>query len=245
MNENKLHICAMSDLHGHLPKGVPVCDVVCICGDIVPLDYQHDTIKSVAWFIEDFTPWAESLPCDRVIFIGGNHDFFLHNLAKGQNIDNIVKDSKDVMQRIFPGGNYGKHKKIVYLFDNSYEYKGKRFYGTPWISDLSNWAFYANYDRLKEIYSHIPKNCDVLLTHMPPTANDCGLVMQPGFNYLRNFGSDILTETINTRNIKWALCGHVHSGRHTSNEINGTNFVNVSLKDEDYRVSYDIFEFDV
>ena len=47
------------------------------------------------------------------------------------------------------------------------------------------------------------------------------------------------------RDIKWALSGHVHSGSHVSQKVNNTNIVNVSLKDENYKVSYDLFEFDI
>lgn len=51
---------AISDLHGYLPKDLPGGDVLCICGDIVPLDYQNDFAQSVAWFCLDFAPWADS-----------------------------------------------------------------------------------------------------------------------------------------------------------------------------------------
>lgn len=44
---------AISDLHGHLPKDLPGGDVLCICGDIVPLDYQNDFTQSIAWFCLD------------------------------------------------------------------------------------------------------------------------------------------------------------------------------------------------
>ncbi len=69
-----MKIIAISDLHGYLPK-ISECDVVCICGDIIPLQYQNDTIKSISWFLLDFVPWANSINCDKVIFIAGNHKF--------------------------------------------------------------------------------------------------------------------------------------------------------------------------
>lgn len=241
----KIRVAAMSDLHGHLPKDIPVCDVLCICGDIVPLDCQADTVKSISWFLLDFVPWADSAPCDKVIFIGGNHDFFLHDMVcRSQDRLNPICDADKLMTRLLVGSHRSKHKKLVYLMDNSYEYCGKRFYGTPWIADLSRWAFYASNEDRKTKFNNIPKHCDVLLTHMPPISNDCGLVKQTGtFNYLTNYGDAILADIIKERDIKWSLSGHVHSGEHISKEIDGTNFVNVSLKDEDYKVKYPIFEF--
>lgn len=69
-----MKIVAISDLHGCLPQ-LPECDIVCICGDIIPLDYQGNTIKSISWFLQDFVPWTNCLSCNKVIFIAGNHKF--------------------------------------------------------------------------------------------------------------------------------------------------------------------------
>ena len=130
--------------------------------------------------------------------------------------------------------------------DNSYEYNGVEFYGTPWIAELSRWAVWKDNEGRARIFGHIPKKCDGLLTHMPPISNDCGAVLQQGcFNTSAQYGDTILADKIRERDITWSLSGHVHSGNHVPNNIDGTNFVNVSLKDEDYRVSYPIFEFDV
>ena len=71
-----MKVVAFSDPHGYLPKlkDFPECDVVCIAGDICPLDVQRDLVESISWFLLEFKPWAESLPCKKVIFVGGNHD---------------------------------------------------------------------------------------------------------------------------------------------------------------------------
>ena len=72
---NTIKVAAMSDIHGYLPNDVPECDVLCIAGDILPLDIQNDMIRSISWLLLDFKPWAESLPCKKVLFVAGNHDF--------------------------------------------------------------------------------------------------------------------------------------------------------------------------
>lgn len=58
-------ICVLSDLHGHLPKVEP-CELVLSAEDIVPLNIQFDNAE--------FTKWIDSLPCDEVIMVAGNHD---------------------------------------------------------------------------------------------------------------------------------------------------------------------------
>ena len=73
-----IKICAMSDLHGYLPEINP-CELVLICGDIVPLSAQGSSRYTSRWYERAFKTWAESLPCDKVIFIAGNHELHFPN----------------------------------------------------------------------------------------------------------------------------------------------------------------------
>lgn len=246
-----MKIKAMSDIHGYLPDPSEIgqCDVLCICGDIMPLSIQCNFYASVLWYTNQFRDWVKKLNCKRVILIPGNHDFFFEKLEK------IIAD-KDIPENAYRwvlDVHSLKHitqrdlsDKIVYLIDEMFNYKGVTFYGTPYVSSLKNWAFYRSDDELKERFSMIPEKVDVLLTHQPPKLNDCGLVKQTdAFNYLSDFGSDILADAITQRDIKWVLSGHVHSGNHVSKKVGSTNIVNVSLKDENYNISYGLFEFNV
>lgn len=65
----------MSDLHGTLlpVEDIEPCELVCICGDIVPLKIQANNRKTKSWLRNKFKTWCESLPCDKVVFIAGNH----------------------------------------------------------------------------------------------------------------------------------------------------------------------------
>ena len=230
---------AISDLHGYLPEDLPGGDVLCICGDIVPLDYQSDFAQSVAWFCLDFAPWANSQPYRKVVFIGGNHDFFLAELSERHRPSSVLK-------HLLPGSHKGQ-SKLIYLCDNSIEIDGVRVYGTPWIADLARWAFYKAEDELVDIYGRIPQKCDILLTHMPPLACDVGRVLQHGcFNTLAEYGSKTLADTIVDKDIKYALCGHVHSGNHKPEPFGGVrNVLNVSIKDENYMATYNAFSFEL
>ena len=251
MEEKKLKIVGISDIHGDLPV-IPECDVVCCAGDISPLEIQTDQTSMVSWFCLVFLPWVESLPCKEFVMISGNHDFFLQNIHR-RLIDEsdgyrryTWRSASDVMKKLLPGNLRGKYNKLVYLCDSSFEYEGKRFYGTPWIADLSRWAFYLDNDSLMEKYKNIPKKCDVIITHMPPKIEGLGEVIQGGcFNTGENYGSQELAEVLKTKDFKYALCGHVHSGQHLPVDLDGKKLVNVSLKNEDYNEMYYPFEFEI
>lgn len=235
-----MKIVAISDLHGYLPKGLPEGDVLCICGDICPLEIQRDLVSCVAWFALDFNTWANTLPYKKVIFIAGNHDFFLEALHRNSyDLESVTwRSPSAVMKKLLPLNNKGK-SKLIYLCDNSFEFEGITFYGTPWIQDLSNWAFYKPKEELIKAFNKIPKKVDILLTHQPASVASVGDVLQRNtFNYLSKYGSSELSEAISARDIKYALCGHVHSGAHQLTEYMNTKFANVSLKDEDYTVRY-------
>lgn len=237
----KIKLSAISDLHGNLPdpSEFEEGDVLCICGDIVPLDLQGNDVKSIAWFCAEFIPWTDKLPFKKVIVIFGNHDFFGERLyGDGKN------DGAGITSLLLPGNIKGKHKVVV-LCDNSYEYMGFTFYGTSWCPALSTWAFYGSHDKLVEKYSKIPQHVDILLTHCPPRVGDAGVVLQNCRNWMKNFGCQELTDEIEIKRPAWVFCGHIHSGYHNITNHDGVNIVNVSMLDENYKKNYPPFNIEI
>ena len=55
-----MKIKAFSDNHGYLPsvEEIGECDVLCICGDIFPLQEQRDYYGSLSWYLGIFYPWV-------------------------------------------------------------------------------------------------------------------------------------------------------------------------------------------
>lgn len=247
-----MKIVALSDLHGNLPE-LPQCDVVCICGDIVPLMVQKNAMQSVAWLSGPFQKWALDLPCEKVIMIWGNHDFIGERLLKYGPTDG------DTIS--FPFGYNGNlqhnllfqndsNEKIVILCDEQYEYKGEVFYGTSWCPSLNNWAFYQNSGGLKEKFLGIPYETDVLLTHCPPKFGQQGIVLETNWNFGSDFGCQELQDALeNTFQFKSGvthiLSGHIHSGNHNIETHGGLAYRNVSLLNEDYEVAYQPFIFTI
>lgn len=238
----KINISAISDLHGNLldPEVFEPGDVLCICGDIVPLDFQRDLVQSIAWFCHKFVPWTDQLPFKKVLVVFGNHDFFAEEIGPKHN-----NGGHELTRMLLPGSIKGQHK-IEILCDNVYKYMGFNFYGTSWCPDLMNWAFYGDHDKLVEMYDKIPVGVDVLLSHCPPKFGTVGTVLQRGWSWMRDFGCQELANAIDIKKPHWTFCGHVHSGDHKVTTIDNTiNIVNVSALDENYKLNYSPFNTEI
>ena len=237
----KLKISAISDLHGNLPSPdfFEEGDVLCICGDVVPLDIQRNDVQCIAWFAGEFIPWTDRLPFKKVIMVFGNHDFFAQHIGPDHG-----NDGNEMTRLLLPLNMKGKHK-VQILCDNGYKYNGFTFWGTSWCPDLSAWAFYGGHDKLTQEYNKIPTNVDVVLSHCPPRCGDAGTVLQKCWNWGRNFGCQELADVLNDRNVGWLFCGHVHSGDHRITEWGDSKIVNVSMLDEDYKKNYSPFSTEI
>lgn len=222
-------IC-LSDLHGTL---LPVedyfepCELVCICGDISPLNIQANHKKMRKWLVNDFKPWCESLPCNKVIFIAGNHDDICKNL--------------DFMYAQFP-----KEGKVTYLFHESYIYtssEGKEYsiFGTPYCKLFGNWAFMEMDDVLDRLYQDIPENLDILMTHDAPYGVS-DIILQEDCSWYdgkTHIGNKPLSQEILRKTPKVVLHGHLHSTSRIFEEWGYSKVANCSIKDEHYNPIYD------
>lgn len=81
---SSIKICALSDIHGKLPNPTSMdpVDIVVICGDTVPLEYQRSNELTEDRFSTEFKDWVKCLRCDRVVIIAGNHDFWMFKKEK-------------------------------------------------------------------------------------------------------------------------------------------------------------------
>lgn len=216
-------IAAMSDMHGLLPEMNKECDLACICGDIFPLKIERKIEESREWFYEVFSLWINKLPCKFIVMIPGNHCIYLgsefNNYGKILLPDNIKN-------------------KCVCLVDESFSYQGIHIYGTPWVTNLPNWAFNTN--NPQSIFEKIPSDCDVLLTHHAPDFEKLGC-SYPNTDKERNFGCVELANAILARpNIKYHFCGHIHTGTHGGVKLGNTLSYNVSILDEQYKEAFPI-----
>lgn len=220
-----MKITTISDLHGYLPLLQP-CDVVCICGDISPIEFDRNKHKVRGWFVDKFIPWVKMLDCQKVIFIAGNHDFFLYTNDDGYSVKQVIENSS-------------VKNKLIYLENESCTYHGLQFYGCPNVEHLVNWAFYT-WDGHE--YKYIPESTDVLLTHMAPAIGELGR----DFTIIRDFGSRRLANVIKELpNLRYAFCGHIHDGDHKPTLVNHTVCINSAILDDNYEYAYEPVTVDV
>lgn len=207
-----MKLTVISDTHGDQEQlGRLSGDVLIHCGDMFNLFEQRDDDfeRMDAWFGEqDF---------DLILCTGGNHDFELE------------KRAKDVLNPF---------KNAIYLEDQSYEYGGLRFFGSPWVPDLYGHAFYADSDELEERWAAIPGDTDVLITHTPPAGildvSSRGLVL----------GCRHLFDAVSRISPKVHCFGHVHASSGTRH-YGDTRYVNAALVNSRYQIKRVPFEMEL
>lgn len=220
-----MKIIAISDLHGLLPDYSHLQgDLVCIAGDISPLKMQRNFPQMKKWYLETFIPWCNRLNCESVVWVPGNHD-----LAVEDDPGWFIEQN-------------GKESKVTMLLDSSYVFKhnGKHYniYGTPWCKEFYNWAFMLPQEELKEKFSAIPSDLDILLTHDVPYGY-ADIVEQPTqWNTYTSLGSPALRDAILEKQPKVHISGHLHSTTHLETPIENTRHFNAAVLDEYYELTY-------
>lgn len=226
-----MKICAISDLHGYLPE-LESCELVLICGDSVPLDYQANSKKTRKWYDTVFRRWAGELPCDKVLFIAGNHE--LHFPGK-----------KIIYESLF-----SKDDKITYLCHSEYLYKSKggkeyKIFGTPYCKQFLDWAFMYPNEELEKIFKNIPNDLDILISHDNPYGYGDIILQECPWADGSHIGNIPLAKAIEEKQPKYQFNGHLHSCDHSLIMIGNTKHYNCSINDEQYNPVYEPLYLDI
>lgn len=220
-----MKICAFSDMHGQYGFEVKPCDIVLICGDVVPLNIQWNMNKSIEWFKTFFIPWCTNLPCEKVLFIGGNHD-------------KVCKECATEVRDALKGQD-----KVIYLECETYEYKGKVIYGTPICKIFGSWSFMESYEEQKERYDRHLKaigKIDIIMSHdCPYGISDVLLQKDCPWADGGHIGNHALREFLDESKPSLLVEGHLHSANHLRVQHGDTAVYNVSLLDENYKLVYE------
>lgn len=218
-----MKICAISDLHGQFPE-IKECDILFICGDIVPLRMQHNTPQSFKWFEKEFIPWCEKQPVKQIYMVAGNHDFFLEDERKSKS--------------------YLTETKITLLYNECTSYidgdKEYIIWGSPNCHIFGNWAFMYPENINREDYEKMIDNIDFLITHDAPYGrNDVLLQEDCLWADGRHIGNIPLVEVVKEKKPKYHFTGHLHSTDHNLVDYDGTKTACVSLLNENYKMVYE------
>jgi len=108
---------------------------------------------------------------------------------------------------------------------------GVKFWGTPWSRRFYDWGFNRDANFRDRVFSLIPEDIDVLISHTPPT--NCGLL---DHCYDGHVGDEVLLDHIYRVKPKIVICGHIHAGGGMMYEFPDidTKVYNVSLLNESY-----------
>ncbi len=180
-----------------LPKG----DILIYAGDA---EIRND--MELMFFIN----WFQSLDYKHIIWIGGNHDFYLEEMHQRNAI---------------PKMPYNIH----YLINTGITIEGIKFWGSPFSSQFGRWAFMGHLEDLKPIWNLIPSDTDIIITHSPPFGiNDqCVNGVSVGCPALRDKLKEIKPS--------YHICGHIHEAYGVYQDEH-TTYINASLLNEYYKM---------
>lgn len=230
-----MKICVTSDLHGILPKIEEPCEMVLICGDIMPLRIQRNIPQSEKWLKTEFADWVNNLPCEAVVMVGGNHDWCLFNMYQDFLKQNAILRTPT-------------NGKLILLENNIYTHISSSggtctIWGTPFCKQFGNWAFMYEPEVLIEAYKTMPEYCDIVISHDAPKL--CGLgVIHQRFDQ-EDVGNPWLADEMLRKHPRYTFCGHIHSGEHELQTFDDMKMANVSLVDETYTETFKPLYLDV
>lgn len=230
-----LSIAHISDTHGYHKKlKIPKADVLIHSGDIGGRTSMNE--------LKDFLEWFSKQPTDIKIFIGGNHDIILDESFCKNSTDLVYLLHKNKYDKTKELIESYKDKGVIYLQDDSFKYKNRLFYGSPYSPSYFReyWVFNADRGKeIKNIWNNIPDDVDILITHTPPYG-----ILDKNFNKITKkteyLGCKDLKNTIFNRltKLKLSAFGHIH-GNYGSTKIGKTIFSNGSVLDNDYKLYID------
>jgi Icc-related predicted phosphoesterase len=163
---------------------IPKCDLLIHSGDISSFGEKER--------VESFLKWFARQNATYKIFIVGNHDM------------SFVNKPYWLQEAL---AKFQEHDALNFYLENSgCEIEGIKFWGTPNYCYRPNHAFHTDRGAdLVEVYSKIPFDTDVLITHGPPYGK-----LDYVLNAHQYIGSEELRYAVKKIKPKFHLFGHIH-----------------------------------
>lgn len=104
------------------------------------------------------------LPYKHKVVIAGNHDFALDKESYQAGLK-----KKHMGEELDTDEEIRKMKEVcTYLEHEMVEVEGVRIFGSPYSVEFFDWGFMYCENQSENLWSQIPDNIDVLVTHGPP-----------------------------------------------------------------------------
>jgi Icc-related predicted phosphoesterase len=197
MAHQKVRIVCISDTHNASPgEGytLPRGDVLIHAGDLTNNGQPSEIRKALVWL--------RGADYEHKIVIAGNHDISLD-----EHFPNQHEGAAELCKMIRADDNvtYLEHESTVI------EIKGTKinFFGSPYspASADRQWAFQYPPDQAEQLWSSIPPDTAILITHTPPAGH-----LDTSAHWTRG-GCPALSEALCRTKPLLHVCGHCHEGR--------------------------------
>ena len=214
----KLTALLLSDTHGHHRQAVfqttKKYDLLIHAGDFTNYGATDE--------VHDFLQWLDLLTQFKdIIYIAGNHDI-------GYTSAPCVRLSNGT--------------SLHYLHNSSVCINGVNFYGSPYTPRFFDWDFMYDPSDADDIWSTIPTNTDVLISHGPPH----GIMDQCPDHLGKQTHAgcpSLLAAVKRLPALKLHVFGHIHEGHGMVTQPDGRVSVNAASICESVR--HPPIEFDI
>lgn len=154
------------------------------------------------------------------------------------NHDWLAQTDYDLCERLLTNCNL--------MINEGIESEGIKFWFSPYTPFFCNWAFMEEAEELEQIWSKIPEDTNVLITHGGPHK-----VLDLTNEYMNVGCRELAKRVSHLEHLRLHAFGHIHSAAGITKKINNVlntqevTFANVAICDEDYRMSNKATIFEV
>jgi Icc-related predicted phosphoesterase len=200
-------ITHISDTHLQPFPELSEADVLVHTGDAL----NYGTLSEIEQFRQQLLAVKDKY--QKIIYVAGNHDRIFE--SNPYSAKNFLQQEID---------------NLVYLHHEPYEFKGYKWFATPYQPFFCNWAFNVKCNlELYEKYLEIPKDTEILLTHCPPDG------ILDSTMYGNRVGSRALKLALKELpHLKAHMFGHIHYS-YGIDFINGVWYSNSATCGENYK----------
>ena len=218
-------IVCIADTHLQHEFELPDGDILVHAGDLTFEGNVPEVAAAAAW-LGKLVPRYK-----RIVVIAGNHDWLFQ------------RDPATARLLL-------EEKRITYLHDQAVELDGLKFWGAPWCPEFMGWAFNLRRgEELARVWSHIPDDTQVLVTHGPPLGwlDDVRRHEQDNYGEYGVENSPVTTEHVGCadlrarvealKHLRLHVFGHIHRPG-LEYDRTGRRFCNASVVNHNYEYRY-------